>query len=283
MISAIYFKSVGNILTCIKTHGIKTLHYNQSSIHYQCYGTGMPVVCFHGFGLNHSHFSHLAEVVPDHCFIAFDLPFHGSTDWKEGNYCFPEQWRDIILSCPEIGDNPFILLGYSIGGRLALTLLPYFAERIIRVILLAPDGLYMHPAYWFATQTKLGNNILKKVTTNPTSFLRVIHFAEKTTLFPKSTLKFSKSVLGNDQLREVLYKAWTGFRHFKPQLSDIIKIINQFKIPIMMVYGKYDTTINMAPGKAFHQKISSSRWVVLEAGHQLLHVKNASYLVNLFK
>jgi pimeloyl-ACP methyl ester carboxylesterase len=283
LISGIYFKSVGNILTCIKTRGIKTLHYNQSSIHYQCYGTGTPVVCFHGFGLNHSHFSHLAEVVPDHCFIAFDLPYHGSTDWKEGNYCFPEQWKDIILSCPEIGDNPFILLGYSIGGRLALTLLPYFAERIIRVILLAPDGLYMHPAYWFATQTKLGNNILKKVTRNPTSFLRVIHFAEKTTLFPKSTLKFSKSVLGNDQLREVLYKAWTGFRHFKPQLSDIIKKINQFKIPIIMVYGKYDTTINMAPGKAFHQKITSSRWVVLETGHQLLHVKNASYLVDLFK
>lgn len=275
--------SVGNILTCSKSHAIKTLQYKQSSIHYQCYGTGTPVVCLHGFGLDRSHFSHLATVIPNHCFIAFDLPFHGSTEWNEGAYCYPEQWRDIILSCPEVGQQSFILLGYSIGGRLALTLLPFFAERIIRVILLAPDGFYVHPAYWFATQTQLGNHILKRVTTNPKRILRVLHFAEKTAILPRATLKFSKSVLGNDQLRHVLYKAWTGFSPFKPQLSAVIKKINQFKIPIMMVYGKYDTTINMAPGKAFHQKVLSSKWIVLETGHQLLHVKNASYLVDLFK
>ena len=265
------------------TIAIKTLTYKNSTIHYQCFGAGAPVVCLHGFGLDSSYFSHLSNFIPNHCFIAFDLPFHGSTDWNDGKYCNPEQLRDIILNCPEIGTKPFILLGYSIGGRLALTILPYFAERIIRLILLAPDGFYVHPAYWFATHTKFGNNMLKRVTSNPKRFLELLNFTQSKSLLPKSSLKFTKSVLENNNLRQTLYNAWTGFSQFKPDIKKLIQLINANQLPVMLVYGKFDSTIKMAPGRVFHQKVPSSTLLVLETGHQLLHVKNASYLVDLFK
>jgi hypothetical protein len=175
---------------------IKTLTYNNSSIDYQCFGEGTPVVCLHGFGLDSNYFSHLPDFIPNHCFIAFDLPFHGSTNWNEGIFCYPEQLRDIILSCPEIGQKPFILLGYSIGGRLALSILPYFAERITRLVLLAPDGFYVHPAYWFATNTKFGNNLLKRVTSNPKRFLELLNFTQSKSLLPtlELTEEESKSI-----------------------------------------------------------------------------------------
>ena len=262
---------------------IKTLTYNNSSIDYQCFGEGTPVVCLHGFGLDSNYFSHLPDFIPNHCFIAFDLPFHGSTNWNEGIFCYPEQLRDIILSCPEIGQKPFILLGYSIGGRLALSILPYFAERITRLVLLAPDGFYVHPAYWFATHTKFGNNLLKRVTSNPKRFLELLNFTQSKSLLPKSSLKFTKSVLENNNLRQTLYNAWTGFSRFKPDIEKLIQLINEKRLLVFLVYGKYDSTIKMAPGRVFHQKISTSKWIELETGHQLLHVKNASYLVNLFK
>ena len=262
---------------------IKTLTYNHSSVHYQCFGTGTLVVCLHGFGLDSSHFSHLPNFIPNHCFIAFDLPFHGSTVWNEGKYVYPEQLKDIILKCPEIGNKPFILLGYSIGGRLALTLLPFFAKRIIRLVLLAPDGFYVHPVYWFATHTKFGNNLLKRVTSNPKRFLQVLNFSQSKLIVPKSSLKFTKSVLENQNLRQTLYQAWTGFSRFMPSIAKLIPLIHVNQLRVILVYGKYDSTIKMAPGRIFHQKVPSSTLLVLETGHQLLHVKNASYLVNLFK
>ena len=211
------------------------------------------------------------------------MPFHGKTIWNEGPYCYPEQLRDIILSCPEIGQERFILLGYSIGGRLALTILPYFAKKIIRIVLLAPDGFYIHPAYWFATHTKFGNKLLKRVTSNPKRFMQFLNFTQSKSLLPKSSLKFTKSVLENDNLRHTLYIAWTGFSRFIPPIAKLIPLIRANQLPVMLVYGKYDSTIKMEPGKVFHQKIPSSTLLVLDIGHQLLHIKNASYLVNIFK
>ena len=135
--------------------------YRNSIIHYRESGDGENILlCFHGFG----EFAETFEVVTAQLdknikMIAIDLPHHGATKWLEGYKFTLDDMRHIIESCPSIKNKKFGLMGYSLGGRIALAVFQHMPDRINKLILLAPDGLKVNFWYWLATQTSTGNRL----------------------------------------------------------------------------------------------------------------------------
>jgi len=260
------------------------LEYKKSLIHYRYSGDGPEtVVCFHGFGTYASTFDWLASHVPGRRFIAFDLPHHGETRWNDGNILTPEQLINIIDACPHMTVNKFSLLGYSMGGRISLRLLQAIPERITRLILLAPDGLHSNPFYWVSTQTSIGNLLFKKIMDKPEPFVRPLIRAEKLGLVNKGLLKFVDRYLNDDQVRAKVYTVWTLFRKFSPDLKKVVSEINARNIPTILIYGRFDSIIPLAPGEKFFRRLRSIRKMeILETGHQILHVSNAPYIADAF-
>ena len=81
-------------------------------------GRGRPLVCLHGFGGCGQDFEALAQederIRP---IIALDLPGHGvQRDRLGGMDAFEDLMRELVTAI----DRPFDLMGYSMGGRLAL-------------------------------------------------------------------------------------------------------------------------------------------------------------------
>jgi esterase/lipase len=84
-------------------------------------------------------------------------------------------------------------------------------------------------------------------------------------------------------MREQVYRVWTSFRKFKPDLRQVISLIGRYNIPVTMIYGRYDTIIPLAPGeKFFHALHTRKKFNVLESGHQLLHIRNVQYIAEAF-
>lgn len=81
-------------------------------------GQGRPLVCLHGFGGCAQDFEALAQVEERvRPIIALDLPGHGvQRDRLDGLEAFEDLMRELVSAI----DRPFDLLGYSMGGRLAL-------------------------------------------------------------------------------------------------------------------------------------------------------------------
>src|SRR5690606_35857699 len=133
------------------------------------------VLCFHGYGETGKAFSFLEKAAADrYSFIALDLPYHGETEWREGLEFTTNDLLTIIqLIKKETGraDDHAILLGFSLGGRLALQLYEISPQTVNRIALLAPDGLKVNPWYWFATQTILGNRLFALTMQKPGWFL----------------------------------------------------------------------------------------------------------------
>src|ERR1700761_4936159 len=102
--------------------------FRSSRIHYSRWGTGTRLLfAFHGYGESARSFAFLAESLSkDFTIIAPDLPFHGETEWREGYYLAPQDLLSILSeirsSLPGLDDG-WWLLGYSMGGRVALDLL----------------------------------------------------------------------------------------------------------------------------------------------------------------
>jgi pimeloyl-ACP methyl ester carboxylesterase len=259
--------------------------YQSSRISYICYGRGPRLLlCFHGYGESAASFAFLEEALhDDFTVIAIDLPFHGDTDWKEGLYLDPAQLLSIVeaivAGLPGTYDG-WTLLGYSMGGRVALTLFQLAPDKISRLVLLATDGLQMNPWYWIATQTRAGNRLFRWTMKRPGWLFFLLRTGHVLRVVNPSIFKFTAHYIDDDQVRENLYIRWTTMRGFRPHLPAIGALIRSRGIPVQLLYGSYDRIIRWERGERFRRPNAPfCQLTLLTAGHQLLQPKFLDVIV----
>lgn len=256
------------------------LPYRHSSIHYYQFGTGREwLFCFHGYGEDGSTFSILEpELGEKYTLICIDMPFHGKTDWQDG-LLFDVNDLLVIMRMIKPAGLPLSLLGYSMGGRIAMQIVEEQSERVLRLVLVAPDGLHKNKWQWLATRTLTGNRLFAFAMRHPFIMMQLMHLGGRFGLYNKSMLKFVHHYLDDDEERRILYRRWTTMRKFRPRLDLLKKLIASQEIPVHMLFGRYDRVILARHGLHFRQ--GAEEWIhvtELQAGHQLLKEKNVSLI-----
>ena len=171
-----------------------------------------------------------------------------------------------------MANQKLILMGFSLGGRIALSLYQAQPENVEKIILLAPDGLKVNFWYWFSTQTWTGNKIFFFSMKYPGWFFTFLKLMNKIGLVNVSVFKFVNYYIGNKLARQLLYQRWTTLRKLKPNLHSIKNSIRQFKTQTRLVYGKYDRIILPVRGELFQKGIEEFCTVtVIASGHQVVH------------
>jgi 2-succinyl-6-hydroxy-2,4-cyclohexadiene-1-carboxylate synthase len=102
-------------------------------------GDGPPLLILHGFTGDCSTMSSIAEPLSRDCsVVSVDLPGHGSTlkDLEPSLFNFDETLAALIEVMEFYGQKEFNLLGYSMGGRLAIGLATKYPNRIKNTILI---------------------------------------------------------------------------------------------------------------------------------------------------
>lgn len=259
----------------------KILSYRNSQISYHKYGNGPDILlCFHGYGEQASAFNFLPKHIGNQYTVyAISLPFHGHTQWKEGLLFTGADLLAIVDSL--LGkDQSFTILGFSLGGRVALSLYQLIPARIQKMVLLAPDGLKVNGWYWLATQTRPGNQFFNFTMRHPGWFLWILHAMKKMRMINTSIYKFVDHYIGSKQIREELYTRWTTFRRLKPDLKKIRQLVLAHQTPFRLVYGRHDRIILSSTGEKFRKGIASfCHLEIIASGHQVLHEKHARDIV----
>ena len=206
---------------------------------YHTYGNGDELyLAFHGFGQDASIFAALGN---SYKVIAFDLPHHGDLalsyqNEKEFITAFKAFFADFKHA-------KVALIAYSIGCRVAFSLLQHFPERFHTVKLLAPDGLQIHPLYSFSTGTWLGCSLFKWLMNSKWWLSPSFYFLQKSGLFPAAMIKMARAQLGTHQRRMRVYHTWMAHRDFNVDLELLIKNIQKHQLKIEFVLGKSDSII----------------------------------------
>jgi len=263
------------------------IQYKQSFINVYFFGKGDKwLFCFHGYGEDGRSFEFLKIFLGDeYTLVAIDLPSHGRTNWNEGLLMTPQDLINIIdLIIAANGNtekqNKISLLGFSLGGRVALHLLQTIPSQIERVILIAPDGLHINFWYALGTQTNWGNKLFAYTMKQPGWFAGLVNFGYKIKLLSKSIVRFTHRYLDDAEERSLLYERWTTLRKFKPKTSLVRKAIEKYRVDVCVLFGSYDRIILSKRSSFFksdHVKIK-----VIEAGHMLLKEKYAEDIALLF-
>jgi 2-succinyl-6-hydroxy-2,4-cyclohexadiene-1-carboxylate synthase len=138
-----------------------------------------PIILFlHGFMGNLHEFDQVIELLfNDFSHLTIDLPGHGETQVLDDEcYTIASTAAAIIQLLDELKIDQCYLIGYSMGGRLALYLTLHFPHRFIKVILeSASPGLATETAR--LARIKSDTQIARKLTrmTNKDDFVYFLH------------------------------------------------------------------------------------------------------------
>jgi len=107
-------------------------------LHYEVQGSGAPLIALHGFTGSGRDFLPLAAALRRQAMtITLDLMGHGESDAPEDSrrYSLAASADDVLALADHLGLDRFDLLGYSMGGRVALRTVLRYPQRVHRLVL----------------------------------------------------------------------------------------------------------------------------------------------------
>jgi pimeloyl-ACP methyl ester carboxylesterase len=126
-------------------HGYVTA--NGLRYYYEIHGSGEPLLMLHG-GLGSTELFEpgLAELAGERQVIAVDLHGHGRTELGDREFSVIDQGNDMAEIVHQLGFARVDVIGYSLGGGVALRLAVQHPEAVRRLVLVsavfATDGFY---------------------------------------------------------------------------------------------------------------------------------------------
>lgn len=257
--------------------------YKDFLLEYKTFGDGPEyILAFHGVGRtadDYRIFEH--NMGKKYTIVAINLYHHGNSVYPE-NRMFDNQIskKEFIEHIDELlkqlNIDRFSIMGYSLGGRVALTCVQLFYKRINRIILIAPDGLKISHYNNFVTRTNMGKNYVKWVVKKPEEFFGWIEKLHRYKLINNRSKRMIHFHFESHERRVLLRNVISSFKNIVPNISQVARHINKYNIELVMVFGKHDFIIPIKLGTRFMRKIKSKKELhVIDASHNIL-TENAS-------
>lgn len=259
--------------------------YKGAQLHYSCTGTGDKVLlAFHGYGQSNVHYRHLAlQLSADYTVFAFDLFFHGKSIWHLKDHPLTKKFLAELMATflehKQIAR--FSLMGFSMGGKWAISLLEHFPQRVEQLILIAPDGI--KTSFWYSLATYPGwtKKHFRKVAISPTYFQNLAYTFRRMRLVDKGIVRFAQHQMNTRQKRLRVYYSWMVFRELEFNMAHIATLINNYQIPTTMFLGAYDRIITKKNMQVLLNKLHKHQLTVLQTGHNQLLDEVANYYARL--
>lgn len=222
---------------------IKELDVGGQSLTYDKKGTGSKhIIFFHGFGQDHRAFGSWVTDESTYTYILLDLPFHGGSDFNESpiDHAF---WYQIVLALLREEDiENFTLVAFSLGGKLALSTLMTLGDKIDRLVLIAPDGVYVSPWYRLSTN-RFFKPIFRYLMTHDHMLRLIVSIVENLHITKSSVVKFARRELHDKSNRIRVYKSWVFLKPLGFSGDEVRSLLANRDLRITLILGEWDQVI----------------------------------------
>lgn len=264
--------------------GADAVHYfsfEHYRIAYRLFGHGpTPLLAFHGFGQS-SHVFLPLEQINGHQFTVYapDLFFHGDSQYAADQLLTKTDWQRLLTAFLRTHRiHSFSVMGFSLGGRFALTTAELFSERITGLYLIAPDGITRNFWYDLATRTRLGRGLFRYVLHHLSVLTNLGHSLTKLGLLNRTVMRFVEHSISTPAQRQLVYQVWTQTRLIWPTTNNLGHTLGRKAVPVCVFLGAFDRII---PGRYVHpllRHLLTYRLTVFKTGHNRLIELTASEL-----
>ena len=275
----------------VLTVSSQSFSYHDLSIYYTRFGAGStPLFAFHGFGRTGQDFELFEPYLSEkYTVFAFDLFLHGKspfpTDRIEDNPISETELKlffDAFIEKNSI--TCFSLMGYSLGGKIALSLLQLFPNSIKEIYLLAPDGIILNRWYNFTSRSSTGRAIYKHITDKPNGYFFLLKTLKNIGFIREKMYAFLLDNMKTKEKRQLVYDIWLTFSLIKPNITLIQEIIIKNNITCHLFFGKHDNIIKPKIGKEFTSKIpDNSTFHLVDCGHVLIRERTGQLIQSIIR
>lgn len=226
-----------------------------------------PVVLVHGFGSSLHTWDAWTQLL-EHSYHVVRLDVAGfglSGPDPARDYSEAADTRRLLALLDQLGLRPVILVGHSMGGRLAWNFAAAHPQRVAGLVLLAPDGFAFPDAQgeftfrvpWYAGLLRytLPGWLLRKA-------LEPAYFERQR--LDEATVNRYRDLLLAPGVRQALLDRMAQTRN-----SDPLPRLHSLTLPTLLLWGEQDALIPLRNAQDFVHAIPHAQLVVLE---QLGHV-----------
>lgn len=232
-------------------------------LHKEVYGQGEPVVMLHGWAMHTGVWRVFAEALAKRRqVICLDLPGHGLSESVQP-YTLDSVVDAIFAELPE---QACTLVGWSLGGSVALRLTEKYPQRIKSLVLIASNPHFVKTGLWQGMPVQALNEFANNVQKNSVqTLLRFMSIQVQQMDDKKSCLKQIKMTMQEcaPPVPEVLM-AGLAILH----TADLRVALSRLKIPMVMILGELDTLVPVVVGEQCRSLQAQLKLeVIAGAGH----------------
>jgi pimeloyl-[acyl-carrier protein] methyl ester esterase len=224
---------------------------------------GAPVVLLHGWGMNLRVFDGLRAVLAQqHQVTAVDLPGHGKSPWIAGS-----SQQQQLASLAAVVPRDAVLVGWSLGGQLALQLAAEPALAVRRLVLIASSPRFVRGDDWphglaAATLRQFAAQLEHDAGQTIDDFIELQLRGSTDADAVRATLKDSLAQHGVAQ-PDALAAGLELLEH-----NDLRALARRIEVPALVIAGQYDRVTAPAAGEALAQLLPRAELLTIRrAGH----------------
>ncbi len=249
-----------------------TLTYHQSTISYLKIGQGKRLlIALHGFGEEAASFMLICQALEQKfTVIAIDLPFHGQTQWLQEEFTLQDFIHIFQAISAQEQQSHFSLLGYSFGGRIAMSILFYLAPQIEQLFLIAPDGLNTKVLSTMMLVPVPIRQALRQRLVQSGKLRQWLLLQSKKERLPIYVRQFIRHQLNSPERIEMAFQCWISANHFQLTISKVKHHLQQYQTPTHLYLGKRDKIIPIKSGLSLAQNLPNVHVHLLDTGHRML-------------
>jgi pimeloyl-ACP methyl ester carboxylesterase len=219
------------------------IHYQKSTVHYTKQGeAGRILLCFHGYGWNCYNFDTvMPDLVRHFTVYSFDLFAHGESEWKEDRELETDDLRNIFSRFLESENiERFSLMGYSMGGRWALSLLNLYPYRSEAIYLVAADGLMHGTVIDILSRIRQSNKIINYLIRHPKIIFNGIKMGHVAGFIDRETMNFYMEKNDTREKREQVMRRIVLCKNLFVPGKVLLDKIWSHHIHLHLFYGAHD-------------------------------------------
>jgi pimeloyl-ACP methyl ester carboxylesterase len=250
-------------------------------LHYAKYGSGNEILlAFHGFGQDKNIFLPWSKILGEkYTIYAFDLFYHGKSERKYGPLS-KKEWKAYMLKFIEQENiESFSVLGYSLGGRFAISTTLSFPNKTKKLTLIATDGIFKTIWFKLAT-TPVIRLIWKYLMVNPDKLEKWIAFNDRNKIINKYVADFVRKEMGTAENRKRVYISWNHFKTLGYSKRQLVKQFNKHPFERQIILGSKDHIIRAKDILPIIHKMGNFKIEILpKKHHQLMSIDVAKLLL----
>jgi len=246
--------------------------------HIKVKGEGKPIICLHGFSENLSTWEFIR--LDGHQLVLIDLIGHGKSDKPKllKYYSVKVMIRHLNMIISQLGLKRYSILGYSMGGRIALAYALTYPKEINKLIL--ENASYGEDGFLKRLKRRRNDlNLARSIERNGIEWFN--QYWSDLSIF-KSQRRLSKSIIKEIGERRLLNQAHalsntlkgTGQGRFPCLKNQIVKL----SMPILYISGEYDKKYE-AVGKNFVKLNSGVKHIVINGCGHNTHIEDTNTFV----